>query len=98
MLRITQLKLPVGHTEEQLRKKLLKTVHIKERGLKEYTIKKRSLDARKKPELYYVYTVDLSAADEGAILRRLKGRYRRRKKRLTVRRNMGRFLFPAGLP
>ena len=66
MLRITQLKLPVGHTEEQLRKKLLKTVHIKESGLKEYTIKKRSLDARKK--------------------------------RLTVRRNMGRFLFPAGLP
>ena len=40
MLRITQLKLPVGHTEEQLRKKLLKTVHIKESGLKEYTIKK----------------------------------------------------------
>ena len=74
MLRITQLKLPVGHTEEQLRKKLLKTVHIKESGLKEYTIKKRSLDARKKPELYYVYTVDLSAADEGAILRRLKGK------------------------
>ena len=65
MLRITQLKLPVGHTEEQLRKKLLKTVHIKESGLKEYTIKKRSLDARKKPELYYVYTVKFPRLPRG---------------------------------
>ena len=51
MLRITQLKLPVGHTKEQLKKKLLKTIHIKESGLNTYTIRKRSLDARKKPEL-----------------------------------------------
>ena len=74
MLRITQLKLPVGHTKEQLKKKLLKTIHIKESGLNTYTIRKRSLDARKKPELYYVYTIDFSAADEGSILRRLKGK------------------------
>ena len=30
MLRISQLKLPVEHTEAQLKKKLLKTAHIKE--------------------------------------------------------------------
>ena len=47
MLRITQLKLPVGHTEEQLKKKLLKAAHMKENDLKTYTIRKRSLDARK---------------------------------------------------
>ena len=55
MLRINQLKLPVGHTQEQLRGKLLRTLHIKESELKQYTVKKRSLDARKKPDLYYVY-------------------------------------------
>lgn len=74
MLRITQLKLPVGHTEEQLKKKLLKAAHMKENDLKTYTIRKRSLDARKRPELYYVYTVDFSATDEGRILRHLKGK------------------------
>lgn len=82
MLRITQLKLTVGHTEEQLKKKLLKTIHIKESELKTYTIRKRSLDARKKPELYYVYTVDFSAADEGSILRWLKGKVQKAEEKI----------------
>ncbi len=77
MLRITQLKLPVEHTKEQLEKKLLKTAHIKGSELKTYTIRKRSLDARKKPELYYVYTVDFSAANEERILRNRKGKIQR---------------------
>lgn len=51
MLRISQLKLPVEHTEAQLKKKLLKTAHIKEQDLKQFFIRKRSVDGRKKPEL-----------------------------------------------
>ena len=64
MLRISQLKLPVEHTEAQLKKKLLNTAHIKEQDLKQFFIRKRSVDGRKKPELYYVYTVDLIVANE----------------------------------
>ena len=52
MLRISQLKLPVEHTEAQLKKKLLKTAHIKEQDLKQFFIRKRSVDGRKKPELF----------------------------------------------
>lgn len=74
MLRINQLKLPVGHTQEQLRGKLLRTLHIKESELKQYTVKKRSLDARKKPDLYYVYSIDFSVADEKRLLGRMKGK------------------------
>ena len=77
MLRISQLKLPAGHTQEQLVKKLLHTLHIKENELKKYTVKKRSLDARKKPELYYVYSIDVSAAHENRILRQSKGNVQR---------------------
>lgn len=73
MLRITQLKLPVEHTAEQLTKKLVRTLHIREKELKEFHIRKRSLDARKKPELYYVYTIDFSAFCEEQILRRSRG-------------------------
>ncbi len=47
MLRISQLKLPVEHTEAQLKKKLLKTAHIKEQDLKQFFIRKRSVDGRK---------------------------------------------------
>ncbi len=74
MLRITQLKLPAEHTPEQLRKKLLRAAHIKESELKTYTIRKRSLDARKKPELYYVYTIDFSTFNEERTLRFAKGK------------------------
>nr|WP_294492252.1 FAD-dependent oxidoreductase [uncultured Mediterraneibacter sp.] len=74
MIRINQLKLPVEHTQEQLRKKLLRAAHIRENELKKYTIKKRSVDARKKPELYYVYSIDFEVTDENRILRQLKGK------------------------
>ena len=73
MLRITQLKLPVEHTPEQLEKKLLRAAHIKGNELKTYTIRKRSLDARKKPELYYVYTIDFSTVNEERSFRLSRG-------------------------
>ena len=73
-LRISQLKLPVEHTEAQLKKKLLKTAHIKEQDLKQFFIRKRSVDGRKKPELYYVYTVDLIVANEEHVKKISKGK------------------------
>lgn len=52
MLTIQQLKLPVSHTEGELEKKILKTLKIKKEELLSWTIRKQSLDARKKPELF----------------------------------------------
>lgn len=88
MLRITQLKLPAEHTPEQLRKKLLRAAYIKENELKTYSIRKRSLDARKKPELYYVYTIDFSTLNEERTLRFPKERCRRSRKSLIVHQRM----------
>ncbi len=76
MLQISQLKLPVTHTESQLEKKLLKILKISRKDLKYYRIRKKSLDARKKPELYYVYTVDFETEDDRRIIRNLKGKVR----------------------
>ena len=81
MLRITQLKLPAEHTPEQLRKKLLRAAYIKENELKTYSIRKRSLDARKKPELYYVYTIDFSTLNEERTLRFSKGKVQKVKEK-----------------
>ena len=74
MLRITQLKLPAEHTEQQLKERLLKTLRISPDDLIQYSIRKRSLDARKKPELYYVYTIDFQTKKESAVLRHMKNK------------------------
>ena len=85
MLRISQLKLPVEHTEAQLKKKLLKTAHIKEQDLKQFFIRKRSVDGRKKPELYYVYTVDLIVANEEHVKKKFpKGNYKLFRKKTII--------------
>ena len=74
MLRISQLKLPVTHTQEQLEKKLLKMLRMGRKDLGQYYIRKRSLDARKKPELYYVYSIDVEIKNEERVLKSMKGK------------------------
>ena len=74
MLRISQLKLPVAHTQEQLEKKLLKMLRMSKKDLGQYYIRKRSLDARKKPELYYVYSIDVEIKNEERVLKSMKGK------------------------
>ena len=77
MLRISQLKLPVTHTREQLEQKLLKMLRISRKDLGQYYIRKRSLDARKKPELYYVYSIDAEIKHEERVLKSMKGNVRK---------------------
>lgn len=72
MIRISQLKLRINHTEADLTKKIEKTLHLKEGALLSYRIKKQSIDARKKPELYFVYAVDVTVANETKLLKKNK--------------------------
>lgn len=65
MIRINQLKLPVEHTPEALLKKAAKTLRVAPEAIGELKIVKQSLDARKKPELYYSYTVDVTVKAGG---------------------------------
>lgn len=64
MIRIQQLKLYIGHSEHELEKKIRRELHLKPQEPLEYRIRKRSIDARKKPELYYSYTIDCQVAQE----------------------------------
>ena len=70
MIRITQLKLSVGHTPEQLKKKIAKTLKCAEDTFS-YEIVRQSLDARHKDDKKFVYTVDVKTAAEQKILRRV---------------------------
>jgi len=70
MLRITELKLTIDHPEEDLRPTLLRRLGIDSDELLDFTLFKRSYDARKKSsELCFIYTIDFTVRDEAALLR-----------------------------
>ncbi len=72
MIQISQLKLDIHHSKKDLEKKILKTLHISEDQLISYEIKKQSIDARKKPQLFYVYTVLVKAKQEAKLVKKCK--------------------------
>ena len=64
MIRLNQLKLPVNHTEAQLMSKVAQILRIPEAEILEIEIVRQSLDARKKPELFYSYSVNVTVKRE----------------------------------
>lgn len=72
MLRINQIKLRPGHSQEELEDKILKYLHIKKDALLDYQIQKQSIDARKKPDIFFSYTIDVKVKQESSILRKMK--------------------------
>lgn len=63
MIRVTQLKLQPGAGEDQLTAAVRKALHLKESEAFSYEVLRRSIDARKKPELYEVFTVLVQPED-----------------------------------
>ncbi len=59
MIRITQLKLPIGHAQKDLTDQAAKALRISPEWISVIHICRQSLDARKKPDLFYSYTVDV---------------------------------------
>ena len=74
MIKINQIKLPVTHSDEALKKKIIKMLKLNAKTGFTYRILKKSLDARKKPELFYTYSVAVEIEDtknsEEAIVKR----------------------------
>lgn len=71
MIRITQMKLPITHGEDEIRKKTAKLLRIPGEEIEEVTIVRQSLDARHKKELLFVYTIDAKVKNEAAILKKV---------------------------
>ena len=84
MIRIQQLNLEIPHfnteaeyeeyQKKQLEKKILKLLKLSPKDLIFWTIIRRSLDARKKPTLFYSYIVDVSVTNEAEILHKSKNK------------------------
>ena len=65
MIRISQLKMPLGHTRTDLLLKAAKELRIQPEMIKEVELIKQSVDARKKPEIHYSYIVDIALNSGG---------------------------------
>ena len=72
MLRITELKLPLDHSEDELTAAIVAFLGIKPAELKNYTVFKRSYDARR-GVMSLAYIIDMEVEGESRLLARFKG-------------------------
>jgi uncharacterized FAD-dependent dehydrogenase len=71
VIRITELPLPLDYTPGTLRKAIVRRLRIRDAELLEFTLFKRSHDARKKnTAILFICIVDVVVADEPAVLAR----------------------------
>ena len=71
MIRINQIKMHIEHQPKQLEEKVAKLLKIKNSQIKSIQIQKKSIDARKKPELYMVYSVNVLVDNEKYIMKKI---------------------------
>lgn len=93
MIRLNQLKLPVNHTEEQLVHKTAQSLRIPTEDILELEVVRQSLDARKKPELFYSYSIDVIVKKEEKVY---KDACRRLGKANVLQTEKRKYHFPAG--
>jgi uncharacterized FAD-dependent dehydrogenase len=74
MIRITELRLPLNHTEDALRPAVVQRLGLSnDADLLAFHVFKRSYDARKKSAIQLIYTLDCELSDEAAVLQRFQG-------------------------
>lgn len=73
MIRVRQIKVLI-EDDNRLNEKLAKLLHISPFDILDKKIQKKSIDARKKPNLYYVYEVDVSLKNEDKVLKRCRSK------------------------
>jgi len=77
MLRITDLRLPLGHADAALRTAIVARLGVTDAALTAFCVFKRSFDARKRSAIQLIYTLDCTLdgplGDTTSVLARLQG-------------------------
>lgn len=89
MIRVGEIKLKLEESETTLKHKIIKRLRISESDILEQKIYKKGLDARKKDNIHYVYTVDVKLKNEKKVLERTRA------KNVTIAPDMT-YYFPQG--
>ena len=74
MIRIQNIPLPLDADPALLRKKAARVLGLKPEAIQELRLARQSIDARKKSEVHYVCTVEVTTADEARIMARCRDR------------------------
>ena len=72
MIRISQVKLPIWHSQDELKAKAARALRIQPGQIRRMEIVKQSIDARKREEITYSYVVDVWVDQEAQIVKRAK--------------------------
>lgn len=72
MIRVNQIKLPLEHRMEDLLHKTAKILRIEPDKIEALQIVKKSIDARKKPDIAIIYTVDVTVHAQEKVLARCR--------------------------
>ena len=79
MIRINQIKLPLGHHRQDLLKKAARILGVPAGEIDQFNIIKQSVDARKKPDIFYSYVVEAAVKNvTGKKEEKLVGKLRNR--------------------
>ena len=73
MLRLTELKLPLDHSADDLERAVCERLEIEPGELVRFAVARRGNDARKKSAIKLVYAIDATVTDEAAVLARHAG-------------------------
>ena len=73
MIRLTELKLPLDHLPEALLAAIVQRLGIAPDALLDFSIFKRSHDARKAHAVLLIYSVDVNVKDEASVLKKMRG-------------------------
>ena len=74
MILVRNIRLGIDEPKEKLKEKAARELGIPERGIRELKTTKRSLDARKKSDIHWLYAVAVSVRDEEKLLRKTKSK------------------------
>ena len=72
MIRVNQVKVPLSHGQEDILYKTAAILRIAPEKILSWQIVRKSIDARKKPEITVVYSVDVCVASQDKVLARCK--------------------------
>lgn len=73
MLRLNQVKVAINMAE-RLDKRAAEFLHVPLQDIMSVKIVRQSIDARKKPEIFYSYTLDVEVKNQERILRKFRGK------------------------
>ena len=71
MLRVSELRLPLGHPPAAVPAAIVKRLGVSAADLEDFALVRRANDARKRAAIMMVYTADVTVRDEAAVLARL---------------------------